>query len=402
MKILIFLAVFTVLFLSCHQDISVNFIKEPGLLTGKVVPLDIDAVVELYQGGLVKQTTVDAHGYFMFDHLTPGYYILRVQAENYGKYEKSVHVYDGEGRDIGTIELSRLPYPLRTVTPYDGAIDVSIRTQIRLDFSMKMDIASLMNAFDINPEVENLNFSSSYETRFIIKGDFKLKTQYTLTINSTAQTQSGENMEFPYSSTFETEPFKITNFSYNTSPQSGFFPVYFYFNSEINVNDFLDYLTIEPHMEIYYNSSYNDRIYIYPTYCWMPDTTIIFRISREFKELGGAPLEGDNSFAVITPPLLVYSTIPNMNQHYVSLNTEIYIKMNNLIDESSISSAVSITPAVDYDVTTYVYTGSSTIRLYPHDSLISNTMYTITIDTTLKDFYGRKLKQPYFLHFKTK
>jgi len=323
MRNIILLTTVITVFLSCHQDISVNMSKEPGIITGKVLPLGIEAVVELYQGGFIDRVTADANGYFAFEGLNPGYYRIIVKADNYGTVERSAWVYDGEGSDIGTIELSTFPYPLTSVIPNDGATYVSVKSQIILNFSKNMDFESLKNAFDISPDVENLHFSSSNLKSFIIVGDFKLSTQYTLNINSSAHTLSGENMEFSYSSTFKTEPFKIEDFRYSTSHNKGFFPVQFYFNSKVDCNEFLNYLTIEPQTDIYtdvYSDINATNIYIYPSYCWMSDTTIVFHISRELTDVDGASLEGENSFAVIMPPLRVVSTDPSLNQQYVEIN----------------------------------------------------------------------------------
>jgi len=134
----------------------------------------------------------------------------------------------------------------------------------------------------------------------------------------------------------------------------------------------------------------------------MSDTTIVFHISRELTDVDGASLEGENSFAVIMPPLRVVSTDPFLNQQYVEISyLQITITMNNIIDESTISNSTSITPNVSFDVSTYAYEGFTHIKLLP-DLLLSNTNYTVTIDTSLKDFYGKNLKQPYIFNFVTK
>lgn len=74
--------------------------------------------------------------------------------------------------------------------------------------------------------------------------------------------------------------------------------------------------------------------------------------------------------------------------------------MNNVLDEGSIPGAVIFSPSVDFEVSTITRLGYTRLTLDP-DSLVVNTQYTVTIDTTLKDFYGGNLKEPYSFSFVT-
>ena len=74
--------------------------------------------------------------------------------------------------------------------------------------------------------------------------------------------------------------------------------------------------------------------------------------------------------------------------------------MNNLVDEATIPDAVSIEPSVDYDFITNVYSGRTNILMLP-DSLLSNTLYTVTIDTSLRDYYGKPFGETYTFSFVT-
>jgi hypothetical protein len=123
-------------------------------------------------------------------------------------------------------------------------------------------------------------------------------------------------------------------------------------------------------------------------------------INGNLQEVGGATLIQDTSFTFKVPPLKVVNTVPYRDQHFVSTETSINVRMNNILDESSIKSAVSIIPQTGYSISTLTRPGYTQFTLDP-DSLKSNTEYTVLISNTLKDYYGGNFNQDYTLSFKT-
>lgn len=290
---------------SCQQEVNVYVTIEPGSIAGKVLPLGIDAFVELYQGELFEIVLTDDNGYFIFVDVAPGTYILRAKADNFGTAERTVHITDGEGNDVGTIELSQYPYPLVGVEPFNGATEVSNYlngARIRLIFSKVINIPSLEEAFQIEPDVEDLTFSYYIRgsSSVVIEGNFQYGTEYSFTLDSTVTTQWGEALEFPYYSTFTTEDFKVTGYypSYSYSIDSYYY-VRFAFNSLLSNVIFLDYLTIEPETDAFitYPYGHGDEIMVTPSPSWRPDTTYLFTIDKDLPEIGGVTLKSDTSFS---------------------------------------------------------------------------------------------------------
>lgn len=409
MKRITFLILIAIAFWSCQDEINVFVTKEPGSIAGRVLPLNVEAFVELYQGKLIKNVHVDENGYFLFLDVVPGTYIVKAKADNFGTTIRSnVHITDGEGYDIGTIELSQYPYPLQYAEPFNGAGDVYNffhRARIRLNFSKEMDNSSVEAAFHIEPDVEDLTFlhpkrGSGYQ----IEGIFEFGTEYTFTLDTTATSHWGEVLEFPYSSTFTTENFKVTQFwpSY-AYPNESYSRIYFSFNSLLGAVSFEDYLTVDPETDVqitYYYGGRGYQVLVEPSLSWRPDTTYTFTISGDLPEIEGATLGADTSLSLWIPPLQVVNTIPYSNQHFVPIGSTVRVRMNNLLDEGSIQNSVTLSPSVNFQVSTLVSFGSTTFTLAP-DSLIANTQYTVTIDTTLKDFYGGNIKEPYSFSFVT-
>lgn len=62
---------------------------------------------------------------------------------------------------------------------------------------------------------------------------------------------------------------------------------------------------------------------------------------------------------------------------------------------------ITIKPEINYDISTRLYFYYTSFIEIDSDSLISLTEYTITIDTSLKDFYGRNMKQKFSFTFVT-
>ena len=124
-------------------------------------------------------------------------------------------------------------------------------------------------------------------------------------------------------------------------------------------------------------------------------------ISSNFHDIDGNTLQNDTSFVVTSQPLKVRSTLPYDNQHFVPTDQIIDIRMNNIVDESTFLDAFSIEPAINWNLITEIYGGMTDFRLVP-DSLSSNTLYSVTIDTLLMDYYGKPLGETYTFSFMTK
>lgn len=416
MKRIYWVVMVFLLAISCQDEITVTIEKEPGSITGRILPTGIQAQVKLYQGKLKSETATDAQGYFLFEDISPGTYHLQAGASGFGTSDMyKVKVDDGEGADAGIIELNRFPFPLHNVSPYDGAENVSLNYSsqiIYLEFKRQMDPNSVENAFSISPAVENMQVnpgtprlgSKSFH-RFYVEGDFKLGQHYTFTIDTTAHTIDAEPLEFTFISSFTTEPFQIIEFAVygrGTAQQiSGDFPVYFRFNSAVDPLHFMANLTLEPAIEMVTSQMFvSDRILLEPALSWMPDTTFTFHVSSNLQEIGGVSLEHDSTFTMKVAPLAVIRTNPYHNQHFVSTSQSILIQMNNLVDEGTLSQAVAISPPVNFNIETFVNNGRSEFFLYP-DSLEQETAYTVTIDTSLQDYYGGHLEEAYSFEFIT-
>ncbi|MDO9548176.1 MAG: Ig-like domain-containing protein [Candidatus Marinimicrobia bacterium] len=410
-KLSVFIAI--LFLIACEPEINVIINKEPGRITGIVVPTDETAIVELYQGSLIAQTPTDADGFFEFEKVSPGTYRLVAKADHYGSVEVSnIRVSDSEGYDVGIIELSLFPNPLIDTYPYSGARDISASSAyIRLYFTEYMLPKAVEEAFSITPELDNINFtypsysSGSSRYSYSVRGDFKPGTEYTYTIDTTAVTAYGKKLEFSYTSSFTMEEFKVLSINWygKSNPK-----LVIAFNSDVPVDNF-DKISINPPTATYLdndNSSSrgtNSITYfrIYPAISWMTDTTYTVFISSEITESGGTALGRDSTFTFVTDPIEITYTYPRNDQYFIGLLPDIQVRFNNIIDESTIADALSVVPKAVYEIWTYYRDGYSYFYLNVTDALQGKTEYMVELSTDLKDYYGKHLKAPYSFRFTT-
>ena len=77
----------------------------------------------------------------------------------------------------------------------------------------------------------------------------------------------------------------------------------------------------------------------------------------------------------------------------------ISIRLNNRLDEASVSGALSVVPSFGYDLS-FSYS-SDGIELYPTSALAPSTVYTVTLSTGLTTDTGVALEAPYSFSFTT-
>jgi hypothetical protein len=399
---------------ACQDSITVFIEKEPGAVAGVVHPAEAEATVGLYQEVLIAETTVDPQGGFRLSDIAPGVYTLKVTADGYGMLiRNNITVKDDETNYVGDLVLTGLPWPMRSAEPAWGDTLKSAAVKITIRFRTDIVNATVEDAFTINPEVDNLTMNISWGgggDMLQINGDFSLGTTYTYTIDTTLDTYIEQSLEFPFTSSFTTMPFKIVSTSL---PSRNDYPFSIEFNSPIFQDQLLPHLTIIPDTEVelgWYvrlrrsnvTSELADfeqtRFGIVPKLVWIPGTTMI-TIDGDLAEVSGATLGANVSFSFVMDSLSITQTQPYDGQHFVDLDETIRITFNTLVNESTIESAISLSPPHAMDLSTYS-SHITSVSIFP-DTLFSSTTYTVSIDTTIRDIWGGGMNEPYSFTFGT-
>ena len=401
-------------FISCKDEINVITSKQPGKIVGTVLPKESVATIQLIQGEIISTTDTD-NGIFQFEDVSPGIYRLSIKADNYGKQEiENIKVEDGEGNDIGVIELSKYPYPLTLTTPFDGAKNVSATsTNIRFTFSEEIDPSSVESGFSIEPNVKIIRYySSSSNKYFYFEAALNFGTQYKVTLDTSVTTIFGEHMEFPSVLNFFTEYFILSSVTYPIIYSNSYDYLSLKFNGVPSEN-YEESISIDPELTIIAthntgaryvrdNQYFYSGIKIIPVNGWIADTTFSITISKSLKEFNGANLRNDTTITFTTPPLQIIETFPLDGQHFVDTSSSIRIKPNYLLDQGTIQNAVSISPEVNYSLHTTTNNGQTIFYLLQEETFAPGTNYTVTINKSLTDIYGVPMKKDYSFSFTTK
>jgi hypothetical protein len=398
-----------ILIISCTDD-AVTIVKEPGILTGIILPLDVNAKAKLVQGDSEKISEVEANGKFQIKNIDPGVYTFVASANNFGSVKReNIKIEDGEGFEIGTIELDTIPYPL---IGFYGLTSSRSRyyvkeSYISLRFSKFMNITTLENSITISPEVKNWEISTNssledFTSYYYIFGEFEDGIEYTVELDSSCETYWGEKLEFPYTYKIKQsiDPFIITEIDTGRIENS---------HSRINISfsksiqdNFNDFISIEPYIALI-NSNSNDRNISYiPVNSWIPDTQFNLTISNLLEDKEGNKLGTDTTISFTTPPLQILATSPIDQQILFSELNSIRIMLNFMIDTQTFltEECITIEPAIEFTKGLISSFSRPQLGLF-FEEVEAKTEYTVTINTKLKDYWGKNLKELYIFKFKT-
>jgi len=404
MRKTIFILLTALAFISCKDEINVITSKQPGKIVGTVLPKETIATIQLLQGEIIATTTT-SNGVFKLSDVSPGIYRLIIKADNFGKQEiENIEVDDGEGNDIGTIILSKYPFPLVSTSPFDGEKSTSApASSIRFDFSEDIFPSSIESSFKIEPTATINEFYVSSKKHFVFYTELNFGTEYKVTLDTNVITEYGE---FPATFSFHTINFMLYRVDYPYFSRDGDDPIELYFNGLVS-ETFEEHISVKPSIPIVIVKQDNrsryktSKINILPTFGWKADTTFSITLSQSLEEVNGATLEKDTTIIFTTPELNITATIPRNGEYYIDTNAVISIETNYLLDEGTIKNAVSLSPDVNFTVVPYPGFGRTIIRLYP-DQLMPATEYTVTVNKSLTDYYGVPLNDNYSFSFTTR
>lgn len=401
----------------CVDDITVHIAQDPGSISGIVFPVDAQAAVRLYQDELIAETTTNDTGRFRFEEVDPGNYILWISADGYGsKKIDNIEMEAGAGRFLGEIQLYTFPWPLTGFAPGRGRTDVDpyATREIRIYFNDVMNTSSVKSSISIAPPVTGLAYafynydSPPHKSYVAITGDFDWGVAYTFSLGANIKTATGQPIESAYDYSFTTIPFSMTlietPFSATAEQPYGNNEFEVYFNAPISTENIADHLLVSSHaeqtVEVILNPS-SRNLRIRPLLAWPAAGPTSITLKSTLPTAYGALLGHDSTFTFYMDSLDVAESSPYDGQYYVRRERMyISIQFNSLIDESTLEDAFSMFPLPALDLNTYRSGGQSRLSIYP-DTLLAATTYTVTIDTSLKDFWGGDLVAPYSFSFTT-
>ncbi len=384
-----------------------------GTLSGSVYPPESGALIRLSQEELIDSLQVNDDGTFRIEEVPAGNYWVEIAADGYGKWlNKNVAVEAGEVTYLGRIHLWSTPWPIRTFDPGRGKVMDPYYLQIVIESKEGLDHGTVSSAFQITPPLDNMAFSFrpiGGGDRITVNGDFLFGQEYTYSLGRELRTIFDDTLDFPLEVSFTTIKAAITEVSY---PDYRMDVLRITFNAPVVPDSLLDFITAAPETEIVFSSSRGRQrnnqsevigIALRPDPAWRPGTTTGVTLAAGMPFADGSLLDQDTTLVFTIDSLAVLSTYPTDGATYQSLTRSLSIRFNSIIADTTVPGAISISPAIDYrlqiQTSTSGYTNSAYI--YPDSSWTENTTYTVTIDTTLTDWYGSRMAAPYEFIFTT-
>ena len=438
--------------LNCTKEIErIMYENNPnspcGKIVGVVVQKESGARIYVRQEVLVDSTVIDPEtGTFEIDSLTAGNYDLLIIAENYGTYQENVMVFDESVTYTGEINLSKLPDLIHSHFPDDRAeIVISSYPEISvvINFSDAMDRESVEQAFSTDPSTEGtLYWSQSIwepypywywyenwndpglapgsepadittfthirciqykmESRYIVPN-----TEYRIILSTAARDTAGNHLLFPLEFSFRTIESAQTQTAILSDPNDGtenvsltkYESIFVTFPKRMDQTSVENAVSMTPESSTIFLWPDANQLKMYTGGPLMADTTYVITIDATAQDLDGVPLEEPFQFSFTTESVQITRSYPQNGEVFVELTPEINIYFNTYMIASTFSGAFSISPEVGGRFEWRNY--NQHIRFYPI-YLQPLTKYTIKVDTSVTDYFGTPLKEPYEFSFVTR
>ncbi len=419
-------------------------------LIGKVLPADSKAVVVISQVNTIDSAEISpVDGSFAFRDLRAGNYNITISADNYRIFRRENFMLQG-GTVIylGDIILSTVPDHIESFYPADRSEIVYDwrygRITISILFTEPMNRESVEKAFFVEPAVEGI-FTWGVYTQAPVDGMFadskgynsgatittpsKVKSmtyvfakkdsypdkEYKISIGTSAKDTAGNFMRFPFNFSFKTVQSYSSQNGILTNPMHGDVDVspLDYNNSGITItfprrmdkSSVELYTYVSPTMNTIFLWPEENILRIYTGGPFLSDTTITVLINKSAKDKDGVTLGQDFSFSFRTAALAVTGTSPSNGQLFVTPTAPMQINFNNYVRLSSANASISISPQTGGTFSFggyYPYEQMNQVVFTPSSSLKPNTKYTVSVNTTITDMYGNKMKEPYSFSFVTR
>jgi parallel beta-helix repeat protein len=311
-----------------------------------------------------------------------------------------------------TTVITHDPTPPTIIAHSPTGINVPVDAKVTVTFSELMNTQSVEYAFSIQPSVLGTFSWSEAKLIFTPNQDLKYKTQYTISISTSAKDLNNEFLESKFTWQFTTtspiipEPSSPPTIIDN-SPTGTDVPV----DSEITVTfselmaaeSVENAFAISPMVPGTFTWSEEKLIYT-PENDLNYDTEYKVTISTAAKDLEDENLELEFSWLfttiseLIDKPLTPPAIIDNSPTGFeVPVESKITVTFSESMDKETTEDAFSISPLTDG-----VFSWENTILIFsPNEALEHDTEYTITINTKAKDLEDLNLESIFSWKFTT-
>lgn len=268
----VLLVVLSATLLSCTEK---NIIMPvDGSVSGYLRPAVGGAMIRTADSSVSTLSRDD--GFFVLQPLLPGTQDIIIDAEGFSRRVlREIFVSAGRTNALGQVSLSHLPYPVFEIDPEDGARFISPSTYIYLSCDERLDLTSLAESAVLTPSVAGNWYEhyppysdgtpSVYSYSFSRSENFKLSTEYTLTIPDSARLYSGASLGRHLVIHFTTEPLTATIAAKTLTSTSTIVnllspDIRVYFNAVVHIDSLRKAVSIDPPVEGIWVASSGDSV----------------------------------------------------------------------------------------------------------------------------------------------
>lgn len=337
-RLLIFFGL--LLIFSCTDDIVIPELEEldnTSTITGYLVGgVNNMATAYLIESDVIDSTYISSEtGYFAFYNVERGDYILKVTSANgKGSYKQYLSI-NSNLKTLGDIYLKPFPGQIESVYP-DPIIVIDTNNyyyedsiqEVSIYFNYALNESSLINSIHLSPDLPftyDYISSTNYEVLQIkVQTDSLFDFPYlSITLDSTIETVYSEQLDYTYTVTYSVD-------------------------TTISLIDPID-------------TTLQDTTI---------DTTVID--TNNIKDTIAPVIQ--KTFPLDTNALLDFS------------DDDFYIYFGSLVNQANVDNAIKIFPPVSFNTswrttTDSLYGSISYVRLSSYDKIMTNTIYTVTIDS---------------------
>lgn len=387
-----------VLSLSCNNPTEVTVITPTNAsVAGKVLPLGVSSVVRAIQGTVTKTDSCSSNGAFQIDNLKAGTCMLEVAAKNFGTYRGTVTLTAGGVNEVNDITLGKYPYPLRSASPSLQSQWNGIGTTISMSFALPMDTASVVKAFSMTPATPGIFMWSSDNTQLTFRPNATLRTStaYTVSLDTSACTVDNSHVEFVFSYSFSTEPFRVvqSNPATGTTGYGLNQQAYFYFPAPVNAASVEKAVSVTPATAVDFTWS-GLYLYVKPkSGYWRSGTQYTITVADSAMDSWGNPMASAYSLSFTTASAAVTTITPSDGQTAVSPSATVYLYFNTKVNKASVENAFSCKDSLDSLMGgTFSWSSDNTYFSFtPARQFKAGMKYSLRLDTTATDALGGKL-----------
>jgi len=317
---------------------------------------------------------------------------------------------DVNGNVLGsafTMTFTPEPYfRIISMAPVAGTAEVGTTSTITLTLNSPVD-SSFFQFIHISPAligqwVYTPGFPGPDST--IVKYSFKNAmndTQYTVTVDPSANDKYGHHFQSAYSSSFTTTTIRVST----TTPLDASINVPVVNSVTVSLTAPIDTSTVFPAFSIspaiagnliyaYGGSSFSFK----PATRFMTNTLYTISVSNALKSKGGSPFQ-PYSFSFRTIPFQISTSTPADGSGNIALNARITMTLTDNVDTGTVRGAFSIVPSIPG--TLLLQNDSPTFSFVPSNGFGANMTYTVTLSSGLHSKSGDSLVLPNSFSFST-